>query len=208
MLSDCISFVIASSAQNSLELERVAERIGFGAVSSARRPVADQRGRLPFFLLHYQLSDAAMRAAILEVRGAEHDDTRYAPIILISDDCPVGRLLHYIKLGFDDVIALPEKREILESRIAAQLHADQHYYETPDYLGPDRRRMEVPGRHDDRRTGTTPYYQLTIRRDPIDGISVLRRQMIGQQHRPQPDASTHFMPRLFTPGAAAARFSA
>ena len=66
--------------------------------------------------------------------------------------------------------------------------------------------MEVPGRHDDRRTGTTPYHQLTIRRDPIDGISVLRRQMIG--HRPQPDGSTHFMPRLFTPGAAAARFSA
>lgn len=208
MLSECISFVIASSAQHSLELERMAERIGFGAISSATRPVSDHAHGLPFFLLHYHLSDAVMRAVISEVRGADNDDTRYAPIILISDDCPVERLLHYIKLGFDDVIALPEKREVLESRIAAQLHADQHYYETADYLGPDRRRMEVPGRHDDRRTGNAPYHRLTIRRDPVEGISVLRRQMIGQQHRPQPDASTHFMPRLFTPGASAGRFSA
>lgn len=181
----------------------MAARIGFGAIGGAGRALGR---RLAFFIVHFQLSEAAMQRVIAEVRGADSDDTRYAPIILVSDDCPVERLLHYIQLGFDDVIALPEKCEVLESRIAAQLHTDQLYFETDDYLGPDRRRMELPQHRDERRTGMTPFYKLTIRRDPAHGISVVRRQMIGQPLRPGPDATTHFMPRQFTPGAAASRF--
>jgi hypothetical protein len=205
MLSTCNALIIAPDSGASGPLEVMAERIGFGDVASSLAPRPLAHGPT-FFIVHYEISEPAMGRVISELRSAADDDTRYAPIILITDDCPVDRLLRYIKLGFDDVIALPEKREVLESRIAAQLHTDQIYFETGDYLGPDRRRMELTPQRDERRNGSIPYHKLTIRRDPAIGISVLRRQMFGQQQRQGQDASMHLAPRSGTPGAAAGRF--
>lgn len=205
MLSDCNAFIIAPSSAETAQLERMAERVGFGDVASSASPHRLVH-MLTFFILHYRLSTAAMLRVIDEVRGSDDVETRYAPIILITDDCPVGRLLHYIQLGFDDVIALPEKGEVLESRLSAQLNTDHVYFETDDYLGPDRRRMVLPEHRDDRRTGVTPFTTLTVRRDAMHGISVQRRHTIGQPQRPQPNERTHFMPRQFTPGASASRF--
>jgi hypothetical protein len=204
MLSECNAFIIAPSRTETTQLEHLAERVGFGDIASSFSP---QRliHTLTFFLLHYRLSEVAMHRVIDEVRNSEDVETRYAPIVLISDDCPVDRLLGYIQLGFDDVIALPEKREELESRLAGQLHSEQIYYETDDYLGPDRRRMELPTHRDDRRTGATPFARLLVRRDPVNGVSVQRRHTIGQPQRALPNETTHFMPRQFTPGASASR---
>ena len=44
--------------------------------------------------------------------------------------------------GFDDVICLPEKRQILTQRFERQLLTSHLYFRTETYLGPDRRRME------------------------------------------------------------------
>jgi len=205
MLSECNAFIVAPSPATSLQLERMAERVGFGDIVTSFAPRALARG-VTYFVLHYQLRDAPMRAVIDQVRDSQDPHTRYAPIVLFTDDCPVDRLLGYIKMGFDDVIALPEKREVLEARLGAQLNSDLAYFETDDYLGPDRRRMELSTHRDERRTGTTPFARLIIRRDPAQGVSLVRRHMIGQQQRPQPNDTTHFMPRQFAPGAAATRF--
>jgi len=207
MLSDCNAFIVAPSGEETGQLERLAERVGFGDIAS---PVSPHRTGhlLTFFILHYRLSEAAMQRVIDEVRGSPDAETRYAPIVLFTDDCPVDRLLDYIQLGFDDVIALPEKREVLEARLSAQLNIDHVYFETDSYLGPDRRRMELPDHRDERRTGTTPFTTLVVRRDPARGVSVQRRHTIGQPQRPQPNETTHFMPRQFTPGASAGRFTA
>lgn len=205
MLSDCNAFVIAPSRAESRQLERMADRVGFGDIITSFAPRPLNHG-LTFFILHYLLKDASMRAIIQQVRGSRDEDTRYAPVVLFADDCPVDRLLGYIRMGFDDVIPLPEKREVLEARLGAQLNTDQVYFQTDDYLGPDRRRMELPTHRDERRTGATPFTTLVIRRDPTQGVKVQRRHTIGQPQRPQPNESTHFMPRQLTPGAATGRF--
>ena len=207
MLSECNAFIVAPSPAEGRQLERMAERVGFGDIVTSFAPRVLHHGQT-FFILHYQLKDASMRAIIEQVRSSSEADMRYAPIVLFTDDCPVDRLLGYIKTGFDDVIALPEKREVLEARLGAQLNTDQTSFETDDYLGPDRRRMELPTHRDERRTGTTPFAKLIIRRDPSQGVQVLRRHMIGHAQRPQPNDSTHFMPRQFTPEALASRFLA
>jgi len=204
MLSECNAFIVAPSRTETSQLERLAERVGFGDVASSFSPHRFVR-TLTFFILHYRLSPVAMHRVIDEVRSSEDEETRYAPIMLISDDCPVDRLLGYIHMGFDDVIALPEKREELESRLAGQLHSEQIYFETDDYLGPDRRRMELPAHRDDRRTGAAPFARMVVRRDPVNGVSVQRRHTIGQPQRPLPNETTHFMPRQSTPGASASR---
>lgn len=205
MLSECNACVVAPSPRESLQLERMAERVGFGSIITSFAPRVPDRGQT-YFILHYQLREAPMRAVIDQVRDSQDPQTRYAPIVLFTDDCPIDRLLGYIKMGFDDVIALPEKREVLEARLAAQLNSDLTYFETDDYLGPDRRRMELSDHRDERRTGTMPFSRLIIRRDPTKGVSLVRRHMMGQQQRQQPNDATHFMPRQSAPGAAATRF--
>lgn len=205
MLSECNAFIIAPSNDEAAQLVSMAERVGFGDVATSFQPHAMQHG-LTFFVLHFRLNDDAMGAVIEQVRHSADDETRYAPIILFTDDCPVDRLLRYIQLGFDDVIALPEKREVLEARLAGQLKAEHVYFETDTYLGPDRRRMELPTHRDERRTGAAPFTTLAIRRDPIQGVSVQRRHTIAQPQRPMPNENTHYLPRRLMPGAAASRF--
>jgi len=204
MLSECNAFIVAPSRLETLQLVRMAQRVGFGDIVTSFSPRAPRHGQT-FFILHYRLKDAGMEAIIEQVRNSEDPDTRYAPIVLFTDDCPVDRLLAYIRMGFDDVIALPENREVLQARLGAQLNTDQTYFETDDYLGPDRRRMELPTHRDERRTGVTPFETLVIRRDPTQGVSVQRRHTIGQPQRPLPNETTHFMPRPAMPGGSISR---
>ncbi len=194
MLFLCNAIVIAPSPSESRPLVHLAERVGFGHVTDSFAPRA-LRYLTSYFILHYGLSEEAMQRVLTQVRSSGHEETRFAPVILISDDCPVDRLLHYIQLGFDDVIALPEKRDELSARLATQLTAEQLYIQTASYFGPDRRRMELPGHAGDRRTGGGTHMRLTIQRDAESGTRVLQRQVVGQAAKRQPDPTTHYMPK-------------
>ena len=91
-------------------------------------------------------------------------------------------LLKYVQFGFDDIITLSEKRQILVDRLMGQLSADHVYLQSEDYLGPDRRRMEVgasAGRS--RREADTPHVRLTIHRSPEHGVQVRRREFAGRR---------------------------
>ena len=69
---------------------------------------------------------------------------------------------------------------MLQRRLIGQLSWDQVYFQTQDYLGPDRRRMELPDvPPDSRRTGQAPFTRLIIRRDGDQGARVVRREAFG-----------------------------
>lgn len=181
MLAYCRAYVVSAGATQDRALTTLAQRVEFGDVRSVFRsePLpADQR--VTFFLVDYQLSEPSLRSIIASVRSNRHDVVRYAPIVLFLRDGPYQDMLRFIQLGFDDVIALPDKREVLSSRLRAQLRDDIVYFETDTYLGPDRRRMELPSDPIEfRRTGTTPHTKLFIERDSRAGVKVLRREIIG-----------------------------
>lgn len=197
MLSDCRAYAIAPSVAASRTLETLATRSRFGVVHNPFEPgvTQDEPTPITYFFVHFHLSDPAMQQVIGQVRGNPEGSMRYSPIILIIDDCPVEVLLKYIEFGFDDVISLPENREVLEGRLAAQLNTEHLYVQTANYLGPDRRRMEFPDHRDDRRVGVSPHMRLTIRRDPRLGTRVVHRQLVGQALRRAPEAGTTFLPR-------------
>lgn len=188
MLAYCRAYVVSAGATQDRALTSLAQRVEFGDVRSVFRsePLpADQR--VTFFLVDYQLSEPSLRSIIASVRSNRQDVIRYAPIVLFLRDGPYQDMLRFIQLGFDDVIALPDKREELSSRLRAQLRDDIVYFETDTYLGPDRRRMEVPAEPVEyRRTGTTPHTKLFIERDSRAGVKVLRREIMGipSQRRP------------------------
>jgi PleD family two-component response regulator len=181
VLAACRAFAVAHTEAQNRTLVKLGERAGFGFVGTVlgerRVPIEAARGDVVYFLLHFRLSDDAMRAVIRRIRQSNEDAIRFAPICLIIDDCPFETILKYVRIGFDDVIALPEKREVLVGRLMSQLETEHVYFETADYLGPDRRRMEVSVMHDERRTGTTPFTRLIIHRSVTTGVRLVRREI-------------------------------
>lgn len=175
-----------SPAQNK-SLLRLAEKSGFGFAGSVlgerRVAIEAERGDIVYFLIHHRLSDPAMKSIIKLLRDHADDAIRYAPIILVIEDCPFETILKYVRFGYDDIITLPEKREVIVDRLRNQLNGTHLYIETENYLGPDRRRMEVDREGESRRKDDTLHIRLTVQRTVEHGARVLRRQFTGQRSR-------------------------
>lgn len=188
MLSSCSAFVLAQTPAQNRSLTKLAERAGFGFVGTilGERRVAIEATRrdIVFFLLHHQIPDLAKGAILRRIRESSEAAVRYAPICLVSPDCPFETVLKYVEFGFDDIITLPERREALIGRLLSQLDAPHTYVETTNYVGPDRRRMEVASHRDERRHGEQGFLRLTVHRSIDDGVRILRREMVGSHTRP------------------------
>lgn len=184
MLAQCHCYVVGRDEEHDHSLMQAAGTLGFASVSKLFHkglPVIDQsRPRLSFFLVHYQLGEETMRSLVTRIRRNESDQIRFAPLILLLNDGPYELVLRYVRFGFDDVIALPERSELISARLCNQLDREFTYFETHDYLGPDRRRMERPDDvPDGRRTGRHRHTRHTIIRSVDRGVRVLRTETVG-----------------------------
>ena len=182
-LAACTAIVVAHDDQDGASLVALAKRVGFGSVSS----FADQQAEggshhLVFFLVHYGIGTSAKQALLAKVRSSPSISVSFAPVILFIPDGPGAETLSYIEMGFDDVICLPENSHVLASRLAGQIGKEHLYIETRTYLGPDRRRMELPGHTHPGRTGEFDHTKLWILRSPHEGVQVLRRQLFVSAH--------------------------
>jgi hypothetical protein len=189
MLQGSHAYVVAQTALQNRSLVKLASRAGFSSVATVlgadAAPLDHDGEHLSFFLLHHQLSEPVMRAVIGAIRNSPNDNVRFAPVILIIDDCPFETVLKFIQFGYDDVIALPEKREELVSRLSNQLNTEVTYFEANDYLGPDRRRMELPtDTPDERRTGRHAHTRYTIVRSIDKGVRIARQELHGHAIEP------------------------
>lgn len=196
MLAACRAYIVAQTPAQIRSLVNLAERAGFGFVGTVlgerRVAIEAPRGEVLYFFLHHRLSDQVMQSIIRRIRDSREDPIRFAPICLIIDDCPFETIIKYVRLGFDDVIALPEKRDVLVGRLVSQLETEHTYFETADYLGPDRRRMEILPVHDERRTGTTAFTKLIIYRSIETGVRLLRRELVGRQLKPVAESRSRY----------------
>jgi hypothetical protein len=182
VLDQCAAYLIAQSERHAAALERMARLLGFAHIEPLLsrgdfEPSAD-RPTLKFFLM-YRAMDARLMIKVRSViRASRDDNVRYSPIILFTDDCSFETYLSFIELGFDDVLTLPDKKEMLIKRLEAQINTDHTYYETANYLGPDRRRMESSGHVDPRRGGEpASYSKYIVHRTPATGSKAVRSEV-------------------------------
>lgn len=196
MFEHCRAFVFASHPHDSRVLELIAHHLGFGEVASGLGDSATgtSRAAVTYLFVDYQLPDDVLQDVIEAVRSERSTTLCYSPIILFTDECGPDMARRYVHMGFDDVIGLPEQRDVLAERLSAQLHSRQVYFDTEGYFGPDRRRLDHGS---ELRVGISPYTRLVFQRDPRHGIRVLERQQRGHRFRPRPSPGTHFMPKLF-----------
>ena len=182
MLERCNAFVVAPDQNHASALVRLARRVGFTLVV-VTQPTGEEgatavapRWPLNFFLVDYMLHDDLKKAVLAAVRRSQDMEVRFAPVVLIIDDCPFERILWYVEFGFDDIISLPEKADLMGQRLSRQLGHPYLYVQTADYLGPDRRRLEIDSEaRDHRRTGLRSHIRYTIRRDPERGVEILHK---------------------------------
>lgn len=183
VLGDCRAVLFARTPAQMRSLTNLAGKVGFGSTTIV---YGDNQGATkgalqhsaPFFLAHHRLSDKTKASIVMHLRCSDDDAVRFAPIILISDDGPLDVLLRYVRLSFDDVITLPEKRTIVVDRLQQQLNREVSYIETKSYLGPDRDRLEVVPR-ETHASADAPVLKLKIRRTTAQGITVVSRQLFG-----------------------------
>ncbi|HHY49413.1 MAG TPA: hypothetical protein GYA10_06660 [Alphaproteobacteria bacterium] len=192
LLAHCRAYVIAHTEAQNRSLTGLAERAGFGFVATVcgeRSVSIEARHRdLVYFFVHHRLTDTAIGAVIRLIRQSPDDAIRYAPTILVSPDCPIETVLKYVRLGFDDILTLPERREVLVDRLLGQLESEHVYYETANYLGPDRRRLELtPRQGEGGRATEKPFSRLIIHRSVEHGVRVLKREMFGRTSRSLPE---------------------
>ncbi len=191
MLERCTAFVIAGNKTQRRSLETIARRLGLETVlplapRSALPAIGDLRP-ISFFLIHHQLDQRLMRLIVDAIRACPIDRVRYAPILLFVDDCLFDEYLNFLHMGFDDALALPDKREMLMQRLKGQLLTPQLYIRTASYFGPDRRRFDLSAEVDQRRgVGEHWHERITFFRDPGYGVTVIRTQHVlerdGRRH--------------------------
>ena len=181
LLGQCRAFLVGRTGSQTASLTQIAQRTGFGEIATLNAGRTDDaRGakRVNFFIVHRHLSSTMMTAVVRSIRLSDDDQIRFAPVILFADDGPLETYLNYIHMGFDDIITLPDKQPVLVQRLTTQLITEQVYFETRDYFGPDRRRMEAPWEMESRRS---PYphshSRYVFSRVPGAGVQIARTEI-------------------------------
>jgi len=182
VLAHCAAIALAHDEFDSEALIDIGRKVGFGAVADFSHFAHNDWHAHPllYFLVHHGIGVAAKRALLDKVRHASSVNICFAPVVLFLQNAAEDEMLHYVEMGFDDVISLPEDSLVLSMRLARQIGHEHHYIETRTYLGPDRRRMEPAGHIHPERTGEHDYTSLTLLRSPETGVHILRRQLVAK----------------------------
>lgn len=179
MLERCTAQLITRNAAETRQLDRLAQIAGFSRIveiaSRRQFDAADKPNHINFFLAHEGVGKGPLGAILRAVRAREETDVRFAPVILFAGDMDLENYLGFIRMGFDDVITLPDKLAMIKSRLCNQLSRPQVYFETKDYFGPDRRRMELgPPAGIERSNVPHSHVRHEFIRNPATGIHIER----------------------------------
>jgi len=183
MLELCRAIVVAPTPFDSRALGEIAMEAGFGDIASIFDDAESSNGLkypVSFFLFHHRLNDTDCDDIVDAVRHIDRKGLRYSPMVVLLPETSGESARKFVRMGFDDVIHLPQSRVQLTARLGTQLDRDIVYFETADYLGPDRRRMDADTAVQ-RRTGVSPHTRLVIHRDPDYGTRIVSRQLRSQQ---------------------------
>ena len=153
-------------------LQDMARGLGFAAVLPYAGAAAAeaQSQQIPLlFLLFTEVDDVlALKPIADAIRFSPSRRIRFSPLIYFAESPAREAIASCIEMGFDDVITMPFTRKRVQSRMGRLVDHTQVYFETPVYLGPDRRvslAAEIrPGQ----------YRRLEIMRSPLTGVNVMR----------------------------------
>jgi len=172
------AFVVGPRDGASAALQELAHAVGFMPVERYAGLVrAEKQARLTplmFFLCSEVADVSSLKATADTIRFSPNPDLRFSPLLYFTRSASIETIKACIRMGFDDVIALPYRVGDLSERIFRQVGRTHTYYETATYFGPDRRNRTGNPRTTDSDHGGGQYRRIEIIRSPESGVNVLR----------------------------------
>lgn len=151
-------------------------QIGFGAIVGPDGPQGNDPQVGPItFIIDSRTPLDQLRSVIKALRRSTNDNLRYAPVVVVGQALTQLQTRHFAMEGFDDIISLPMSAERARARLEEQLIRTNYYYETADYLGPDRRRYS-----NREQTGFGSYVLYHVWRDPRTGVRTRAARIAGK----------------------------
>jgi hypothetical protein len=181
-LSQCLACLVGETPAQRKTLETLAARTGFGGISTDEAGAAfpDKADRrLAYFFFHCMVGNDLLRKTLSTIRTEER--LRFSPAVLVVGECTQSEVAHYINLGFDDIVVLPEAARVLERRFNNQLTTPVSYFETSTYFGPDRRRSQRLNPPSTAAKNGAPGEYRHVRylvQRAAAGIEILRREVV------------------------------
>ena len=172
------AFVVGPRDGASAALHDLAHAVGFMPVerySGLARAEKQAHATPLMFFLCAEVSDVGtLKQTADAIRFSPNADLRFSPLLYFAHSASIDTIKACIRMGFDDVIALPYSAGDLSERIFRQVGRTQTYYETATYFGPDRRNRTGNSRSPDSDHGGGQYRRIEIIRSPETGVNVLR----------------------------------
>ena len=162
-----------------LDLAEFSRQVGFGAIINpdAQETAVARPGPITFLLIDTRTPLEQMRSVIRPLRRAADINLRFAPVIAVGPPLTELQMRQFASEGFDDMLALPMNFASAAMRLEHQLLRTHTYFETADYLGPDRRRFSQR-----EPTMQGSYLLYHVHRDIKHGVSTRTARIAG---RPQ-----------------------
>jgi PleD family two-component response regulator len=170
-------FVVGPRDGAGAALQDLARGLGFSPVErySGLGAVEKQAHVTPlvFFFCAAVADIRTLKPMADAVRFSTSLKLRYSPLIYFTRDPSVETIKACIRMGFDDVIALPYAHGDLDERIRRQIGQTQTYFETATYFGPDRRNRTGNVRSTESDHGGGQFRRIEIIRRVETGVDVL-----------------------------------
>ncbi len=155
----------------------------FSKIEEAEQQVA--KTPVCFFVFTADAGTEKLGSVSKAIRFSRNRQVRYAPMVCFAESPSRQLVTLCIKAGFDDILIPPFSVKRVGQRLNTMLEQPVRFYETPDYIGPDRRNREgketiVPS---ERGTGGE-HRRIDFVRKFEKGISILRddfRQGVERQ---------------------------
>lgn len=169
--SACAAIVFSAEAFERSMLIGFANRLGFAAAVDYTQTAKLDPHLLQFYFIHGAVPDKAKTMLLQSIRNSPLDQRKYAPVVCLLPGGPRHLLIHYVEMGFDEVLFLTDPDPSAIQKLEQQLYHEHIYVQTSNYLGPDRRRLERVKPDDPRRKNSTQgFRRISVHRDPRTGI--------------------------------------
>jgi len=172
------AFVVGPRDGAAAALQDLARAVGFMPVERysglARAEKQVHATPLMFFLCAEVADVSTLKPTADAIRFSPNPDLRFSPLLYFSHSAAIDTIKACIKMGFDDIIALPYSAGDLSERIFRQVGRPHTYYETATYFGPDRRNRVGNPRSPESDHGGGQFRRIEIIRSPESGVNVLR----------------------------------
>jgi hypothetical protein len=141
---------------------------------SAREVARGRDFPLNYLFVHDGVDLATMAATFVDVRWYEDKDIRFMPVVLLAEHTTRAESRELWKLGYDVMLDDLGETQDNAAQLMLQITEPQHYYETEDYFGPNRRISRDP----DQDVAASFCRHMLIRRSPVYGVRVASSEVL------------------------------